>query len=75
MSYAKYLDKLEKEEIERKTEVVISEYKGSPILQIWKVGTAGQEGARPIISFGVKKADVLLENFQEIVSFVDGAEL
>lgn len=48
----------------------IGEYKGKSIFRIWEVSEDGlRRGEFPLISFGVKKARVLLDNLSAVQSF------
>ena len=57
---------------EKKTLLETKEFKGKPVLSIWKIDDAGNKvGEWPIISFGKAKATAILENAEEIKKFVD----
>lgn len=54
-----------------KTKTKTGSYKGHIILNIFAVDENNQEVGRPIVSFGVKKAQAILENVDGIQRFVD----
>ena len=53
-------------ENETKYHVMIDEYKGSPILQIW----SEESSQFPVISFGIKKAKAISNCIQDIEKFI-----
>lgn len=54
-----------------KTIVEFSEYKGHPMLSIWKVDDDGKKiGEYPVISFGLGKAKAIVEHASAIEKFV-----
>ena len=54
-----------------KTKVKSGLYKGHVICQIVAVDDNGNESGKPIVSFGVKKAQAILENVDGIKRFID----
>lgn len=58
----------------KKTETIISDYRGSPIITIAKKRVEGvdeDDKYRNIIGFGLTKARAILENIEEIKRFVE----
>ena len=53
-----------------KTKTKTGSYKGHIILQVIHVDENNQEVGKPIVSFGVKKAQAILDNVDEIERFV-----
>jgi hypothetical protein len=53
------------------TKAFLEEYKGHRLIAIWEVDAVGNKlGKYPIISFGIKKAEAILANFDDITQFV-----
>lgn len=53
-----------------KTKTKTGSYKGHIILQVIPVDENNKEVGKPIVSFGVKKAQAILDNVDEIERFV-----
>ena len=54
-----------------KYNVMIDEYKGSPILQIW----SEESSQFPVISFGIKKARAIHNCISDIEKFIQDNEV
>lgn len=61
---------MEKQEL--KTVVEVGEYKGSPTVTIWEETESGARPQYPLISFGVKKAKLIIKHQEEIKNFIEG---
>lgn len=46
-----------------------SEFKGQPVITIWETDDEGKKKQFPVISFGKKKAKILVDNIKEIQDF------
>lgn len=58
------------------TKAFFEEYKGSPVIAIWKVDENGNKvGSFPIISMGVKKAKAVIGSINAIREFVTTQDL
>lgn len=54
---------------ELETEVEIGEYKGAPVIKIWEKDNDGKRREYPLISFGKRKAEILLKHLKELEDF------
>jgi hypothetical protein len=52
-----------------KINVEVSDYKGSPVLSMWEIDTEGNKGKYPLLAFGKKKAQAILDNINIIQEF------
>lgn len=57
-----------------KYNVETGEYKGSPTLTIWEVGTDGVLNKFPVITFGKKKAKAIIAVIDIIKNFAEGED-
>lgn len=53
-----------------KTETEISEFKGYPTFKIWELRPDGNRKDFPLFSFGVRKAQAVLDHKKELEEFV-----
>lgn len=51
---------------QKATEVEITECKGHPTITIWELEESGERSKYPLISFGKKKAQAILQNLEKI---------
>ena len=58
------------------TQVFEDSYKGYPVIAIWEIDSNGnKKGKVPIVSFGQKKAQAILDNIEEIQSWANSLEV
>jgi len=52
------------------SKAVIGEFKGNPTISL-PIGTTDREGSEKMFTFGVKKAQAILEHIEDIKKFVE----
>lgn len=58
-----------------KTLIEYGEFKGTKTLSIWEVDSSGNKKSNfPLLTFGKKKAEAIMENKEEIEKFAEGKE-
>jgi len=57
--------------MEKKTKVILGEYKGHPMFSVWEVDETGKQvGSFPIVNIGKKKAEAIVKHFEDLKEFV-----
>lgn len=57
------------------TKVFFETFKGNPVIGIWKIDVLGNKtGRAPVVSFGIKKAQAILNHLDEIQTWLSELE-